>query len=87
MRSFTLNTLNVFNIQRKIFINMIIICDLYLSQLELQIHGTISFFFFFFFLVQQFTAGHLTIAYEIPTRHKRKLEHATNTQVYGVGFE
>ena len=34
---------------------------------------------YFFFIVQQFKAGHLSIAYEIPTRHKRKLQHPTKT--------
>ena len=29
--------------------------------------------------VQEFKAGHLSIAYEIPTRHKRKLQHPTKT--------
>ena len=44
---------------------MIIIWDLYLlSQLELKSDGTN-------FFVQQFSsAGHLSLVYEIPTRHK-----------------
>ena len=35
--------------------------------------------FLFFFFVQQFKAGHLSLAYEIPMRHKRKLQHPTKT--------
>ena len=35
-------------------------------KLELKSDGTI-----FFFFTQQFKVGHLSIAYEIPTRHKR----------------
>ena len=43
---------------------MIIIWDLYLlSQLEVKSDGTNSF-------VQQFKVGHLSLAYEIPKRHK-----------------
>ena len=44
------------------------------------------FFFFLFFFVQQFKVGHLSIAYKIPTRHKRKLQHPTKTHcVWGGG--
>ena len=44
-------------------------------------------FFFFFFFVQQFKARHLSIAYEIPTRHKRNLQNPTKAHcVWGGGW-
>ena len=73
----------MFNIKRKIFINMIIIRDIYLF---ISFFSFFFFFFFFFFFVQQFKAGHLSVSYEIPTRNKRKLQHPTKTHcVCGVG--
>ena len=39
----------------------------------------------FFFFVQQFKARHLSIAYEIPMCHKRKLQHPTKTHCVEVG--
>ena len=70
------------------------LCDLSLSMLEscsiykekifinmIIIRGLYLFFFF-----SQFKAGHLSISYEIPTRHKRKLQHPTKTHIVcGVG--
>ena len=40
-----------------------------------------------FFIVQQFKAGHLSIAYEIPKHYKRKLQHPAKTHcVWGGGW-
>ena len=69
MRYFAFNALNVFN--TKMSENMIITRSLFIISIrtEIQWHS----------FVQQFKAGHLSLAYDIPTRHKRRLQQPTKT--------
>ena len=61
---------------------MIIIRNLYLF---IHFYFSLIYLFIYLFFVQQFKAGHLSIAFEIPTRHKCKLQYPTKHTVCVVG--